>query len=145
MSKEEQLRSEMMSHIRSKNTLPELVFRKRLFSRGFRYSLHKKSLPGKPDIVLTKYNTVVFIHGCFWHMHNCSLFKLPKTRTAFWEDKLSKNKMRDIKQKQALINMGWRVAIIWECAIKNKKDTEITIMNFIEWLVNTDSKQIVLP
>jgi DNA mismatch endonuclease (patch repair protein) len=85
-------RSSMMSGIRSKNTKPEMQIRKTLYSRGYRYRLHSSVIPGKPDIIMRKYNAVIFIHGCFWHGHNCKLFRLPKTRTEFWENKINTNR-----------------------------------------------------
>ena len=94
-------RSKMMSGIRYKDTKPEIIIRKALHAKGFRYSLHNNKLPGKPDIVLPKYNAIIFIHGCFWHQHNCHLFKWPSTRPEFWQNKISGNKERD---KQNILN-----------------------------------------
>ena len=113
-----QTRSRMMSGIRGTNTKPELMVRKSLHSRGFRYRLHTKGIPGKPDLVLPKYRTVIFVHGCFWHRHDCTLFKWPKTRETFWRDKLTKNTERDKRNVAALLSDGWRVLVIWECALK---------------------------
>jgi DNA mismatch endonuclease (patch repair protein) len=129
-------RSKMMSNIKSKNTKPEVIIRKKLFARGYRYSLHSKKLGGKPDIVLKKYNAVIFIHGCFWHMHDCSLFVLPKTRTEFWKSKFTGNKIRDEKNISTLRENGWRVGIVWECSVKGKKELELNqIVDLIdEWL-----------
>ena len=115
-------RSFNMSQIRAKNTKPEMLVRKFLHAQGFRYSLHKKTLPGKPDIVLPKYKTVIFIHGCFWHGHkNCKYFVVPKTRTKWWLKKIHSNKTNDSKASKALKNEGWRVIIIWECQLKLAK------------------------
>jgi len=108
-------RSQMMAGIKGKNTKPEVAIRKALFSKGYRYRLHKKSLPGKPDLVLAKYNTVIFIHGCFWHRHGCHLFKWPSTRPEFWKDKINGNKARDLKHFKELSELKWRVLVIWEC------------------------------
>lgn len=116
----EKTRSYMMSQIRSKNTKPELIIRKALFARGYRYKIHDKKLPGKPDIVLPKYNTVIFVNGCFWHGHNCHLFRIPKTRTEFWKDKIEGNILRDKRNKELLANSGWKVIEVWECSIKGK-------------------------
>jgi DNA mismatch endonuclease (patch repair protein) len=114
-------RSYNMSRIRSKDTKPEIVVRKFLFANGFRYRLHVKDLPGKPDIVLPKYRTAIFINGCFWHGHeNCSYFKLPKTRTEWWNEKIGKNRKNDIVKQDKLRSMNFKVIIIWECDIKNK-------------------------
>lgn len=115
-------RSYNMSQIRSKDTKPELLVRKFLFANGFRYRLHDKKLPGKPDIVLPKFRTVIFIHGCFWHGHtNCKYFVVPKTRTQWWTDKINGNKANDIKAIKTLKKEGWKVITIWECRLKGQK------------------------
>jgi len=112
-------RSYNMSQIKDKNTKPEMLVRKYLFSKGFRYRLHDKKLPGKPDIVLPKYNTVIFIHGCFWHGHeDCKYFVIPKSRTEWWTEKITKNKENDNKHITSLKAKGWKVLIIWECQLK---------------------------
>jgi DNA mismatch endonuclease (patch repair protein) len=109
-------RSYNMSRIRSKNTRPELIVRKYLFSKGFRYRIHDKKLPGNPDIVLKKYRTVVLVNGCFWHGHkNCELYTVPKTRTKWWIEKIAYNKRRDEKQAQTLKKFGWRIITVWGC------------------------------
>lgn len=116
-----QKRYQMMSGIRSKNTKPEIKVRKLLHAAGFRFRLHSKGLPGKPDVVLKKYNSVIFVDGCFWHGHaNCHLFRLPKTRTEFWESKISRNICRDHQTHEALLAIGWKVLIVRECALKGK-------------------------
>ncbi|MCI4671517.1 MAG: very short patch repair endonuclease [Bacteroidia bacterium] len=114
------VRSRMMAGIKGKDTKPEVVIRKALHKKGFRYRLHLKALPGKPDLVLKKYKAVIFIHGCFWHLHDCHLFKWPSTRPKFWKEKISRNKFRDEEQIKALISTNWRVLLIWECAFKGK-------------------------
>lgn len=112
-------RSFNMSRIKGKDTKPELVVRKFLYSKGFRYRLHDKRLPGKPDIVLPKYKTVIFINGCFWHGHEgCKYFVVPKTRTEWWVEKISKNIYNDQKNMNSLIEMGWKVIVLWECELK---------------------------
>lgn len=112
-------RSKMMSGIRSRNTKPEILVRKFLHQRGYRYRLNRRDLPGRPDIVLTRYNTAIFVNGCFWHAHkNCSYFKIPSTRTEFWTKKILSNIERDVVAVNDLQNLGWRVAIIWECALR---------------------------
>lgn len=113
-------RSRMMSGIRGKNTRPEVIIRKALFAKGYRYRLHDGKLPGKPDLVLRRYNTVIFIHGCFWHGHNCHLFKWPKTRPAFWKKKINRNRDKDQEVTTQLKKAGWKIITIWECAIKGK-------------------------
>ena len=113
-------RSLMMSGIKGKDTGPELTVRKFLHAKGLRFRLHRKDLPGKPDIVLPKMNTCIFVHGCFWHRHNCKKGKhLPKSNVEFWEEKLGKNKVRDEKNKKALQKLGWKVLVIWECQTNN--------------------------
>lgn len=111
-------RSRMMSGIRAKNTLPELQIRRSLFARGFRYRLHAKQLPGRPDIVLPKYKAVVFVHGCFWHRHDCKLFKWPESNAAFWKKKIDRNWVVDRQAQEKLTANGWRVAVIWECSLR---------------------------
>ncbi len=113
-------RSRMMSGIRGKDTRPEMLIRKLLHRRGFRYRLHDKKLPGKPDIVLPRYRAVIMIHGCFWHGHDCHLFKWPLSNAPFWNEKLTKNKSVDERSYNSLKDAGWRVLTIWECALKGK-------------------------
>ncbi|MBL7083776.1 MAG: DNA mismatch endonuclease Vsr [Candidatus Aminicenantes bacterium] len=116
-------RSKVMSNIRSTDTSPEIRVRKMLFTQGYRYRLHVKNLPGKPDIVLPKYNAVVFVHGCFWHLHSgCRDGTIPKTRTSYWKDKLLKNKERDKDNINELRKQGWRVLQLWECEVENKSE-----------------------
>jgi len=110
-----------MSRVRSKDTKPELLVRKFLFSKGFRYKLHDKSLPGTPDIILPKYKTVIFINGCFWHGHNdCKYAALPKTKTEWWQAKIQKNAANDESAKNRLLHGGWNVVLIWGCELKSK-------------------------
>lgn len=113
-------RSRNMAAIKASNTSPEIYVRKILFAEGFRYRLHKKYLPGKPDIVLAKYKTVVFIHGCFWHKHLCHLGTTPKSNSEFWNKKLTSNSDRDLRNIKLLLDSGWKVVIVWECAVKGK-------------------------
>jgi DNA mismatch endonuclease (patch repair protein) len=116
------VRSYNMSRIKSKNTKPELVVRKLLHSAGFRFRLHAGDLPGKPDIVLRKYETVVFVHGCFWHGHDkCKYFVVPGTRTEWWLQKINRNKELDAINAQKLRDLGWRVVKIYECELKKDK------------------------
>jgi len=109
-----------MSKVRSKNTKPEEIVRKYLFSQGFRYRKNDKNLPGTPDIVLPKYKTAIFVNGCFWHGHNCPKGKLPETNKEKWRKKIDENKKRDEKNYKLLKENGWKVIIVWECEIKNK-------------------------
>jgi len=114
-------RSYNMSRIKGKNTKPEILVRKFLFDQGFRYRLHDKSLPGKPDIVLSKYKTAIFVHGCFWHGHeDCKYYVVPKTRTEWWLNKINTNTLNDNKAISALQNLSWKVIVIWECELKAK-------------------------
>jgi len=114
-------RSYNMSRIKSKDTKPEMLVRKFLHKNGFRYRLHAKNLPGKPDIVLPKYKTVIFIHGCFWHGHEgCKYFVVPKTRTEWWSNKIEGNIKNDEYKQCLLKNKGWRILIIYTCELKNK-------------------------
>lgn len=115
-----EVRSRMMAGIRGKNTKPELLVRHSLHAEGFRYRLHAAGLPGKPDMVFPKHRAVVFVHGCFWHGHDCHLFRLPATRTDFWETKIKGNVARDLKAVDALRKAGWRVGTVWECAVKGR-------------------------
>jgi len=114
------VRSRMMAGIKAKDTKPEKVVRSSLHSLGFRFHVHRKDLPGRPDLVLPKYRAVIFVHGCFWHGHDCHLFKWPKTRSEFWRNKIGSNVARDSRNISTLANKGWRVATIWECAIKGQ-------------------------
>ena len=113
-------RSRMMSGIKGKNTKPELLVRKGLHARGFRFRLNVANLPGKPDLVLPRYRVLVFVHGCFWHSHDCHLFRMPSTRTDFWRAKLARNRQRDDEVKGAAFAENWRILTIWECALKGK-------------------------
>jgi DNA mismatch endonuclease (patch repair protein) len=136
-------RSEMMSGIRATDTKPELLLRKALHANGFRYRLYDKRLAGKPDIVLPKYNAVIFVHGCFWHGHDCHLFKMPKSRTEFWREKIEGNRGRDARNRKLLLDSGWRVAEVWECAIKGKLrfDSSELVIRLISW-INGDSPEM---
>ncbi len=119
-------RSYNMSRIKGKDTKPEMLVRKFLFSKGFRYRLHDKRLPGKPDIVLPKYKTVIFINGCFWHGHEgCKYFVVPKTRTDWWVGKINGNKTNDLLNINSLLELGWKAMILWECQLKpvNREET----------------------
>jgi DNA mismatch endonuclease, patch repair protein len=113
-------RSRMMSGIRGTNTRIEIAVRKALFARGFRYRINAKGLPGKPDLLLKKYGAVVFVHGCYWHGHSCSLFKLPASNREFWQTKIEGNRDRDDRNMKALREQGWRIATVWECTLRGK-------------------------
>lgn len=120
-------RSEIMSRIKSKNTKPEIQVRSYLHKEGFRFVLNKRDLPGKPDIVLPKYKTCIFVNGCFWHAHDCKNFKMPKTNVDFWNDKFNNNKKRDKRKSRQLRKAGWRVLTVWECEVKKDKRLETLV------------------
>jgi DNA mismatch endonuclease (patch repair protein) len=125
----------MMASIRSQHTRPEMLVRRHLHALGFRYRLHRKDLPGKPDIVLPKYQAVVFVHGCFWHGHRgCRFATVPATRTEFWTAKISANQARDAAAEFKLREAGWRIAIVWECALRAKPDE--TVRNLADFIVS---------
>lgn len=113
-------RSRMMAGIRSTNTRPELTIRKALHAAGFRYRLHPRDVPGKPDMAFARYRAAVFVNGCFWHGHDCPLFRLPDTRRDFWSAKIARNRQRDAEVRQQLQQAGWRVLTVWECAIRGR-------------------------
>lgn len=139
-------RSEVMSRIRGKDTKPEVSFRKALHRLGFRYRLHAKGLPGKPDIVLPKYRTAIFVHGCFWHGHRpCKVYRLPKTNREFWAEKIAGNRSRDRRNVKALLGDGWRVAVVWECALQGKDSNLIEANELKEWIVKNPSSFIKVP
>ena len=123
-----------MSRIGSKDTRPEMIIRRGLHARGFRFRLHRKDLPGHPDLILPKFQSAVFIHGCFWHAHeNCRNFRLPRTSVEFWTEKLSANKLRDKRNIEVLRGRGWRVLIIWECETRRIPVVPL-IDQVVEWL-----------
>lgn len=125
-----------MAAIRGTDTKPEMAVRRGLHARGFRYRLHDRRLPGKPDLVLPKFRAVVFINGCFWHGHDCHLFRWPATRQAFWQQKIGGNRARDAVVLSALAAAGWRTCVIWECALKGrgKLGPEPVIDSLAGWL-----------
>jgi DNA mismatch endonuclease (patch repair protein) len=114
-----------MSAVRGADTKPELLIRKALHRAGFRFRLHARGLAGRPDMVFPKHNAVLFVHGCFWHHHDCDLFKLPATRTDFWLTKLTGNALRDERTRQALLTEGWRVGVVWECSMRGPKRSSV--------------------
>ena len=124
-------RSDIMSKISGKETKPEILVRKYLFSKGFRFRKNVKGLPGKPDIVLPKYKVIIFIHGCFWHGHSCKRGNLPSSNIQFWENKISQNLSRDKNVTQKLKELGWKVIIIWQFEIQNNLSREIRLDQLI--------------
>ena len=133
-------RSRMMAGIRSRDTKPETIIRKGLHARGFRYRLSTKGVPGKPDVVLPKWRSVVLVHGCFWHWHGCALSKLPTSNAQFWQKKLASNKRRDDEVKTLLAADGWRVAVVWECATRGKYGQDR-----LPWVLDSLSRWIRKP
>lgn len=126
-----------MSGIKGKNTKPELIIRRALFAAGFRYRLHDAKLAGRPDLVFSKYKTALFINGCFWHGHYCSLFRIPASNKEFWTNKIYRNQENDRTNKNILISAGWRVVTIWECSMRGKQRLKLdelinTVSGFIK-------------
>ncbi len=131
--KSPEARSYNMSKIRGKDTKPEMIVRKFLFRNGFRYRIHNDKLPGKPDIVLPKYKTVVFVNGCFWHGHtDCKYFKIPTTNTEFWINKIARTKVKDQKNIESLVNLEYKVITVWECELRNEAMREMTLRTLQE-------------
>lgn len=131
-------RSRMMAGIRGKNTRPEMILRRGLHARGFRFRLHDRRLSGSPDLVFPGRHAVVFVHGCFWHGHGCHLFRLPATRREFWQAKIAGNVARDTAAEDRLVADGWRVLTVWECALKGRGrlPVEAVLDRAAEWLVS---------
>lgn len=127
-------RSDIMSKIAGKNTKPEILVRKFLFSNGLRYRINVKKLPGKPDIALPKFKTVIFINGCFWHGHSCKKGQLPTSNIDFWKEKISSNKIRDDRNVTLLAKLGWKVIIIWQCEISNIKSRKAKLEKVLDEL-----------
>jgi DNA mismatch endonuclease, patch repair protein len=139
-------RSRMMAGIRSRNTQPELLVRRHLHARGFRYTLDGAGLPGRPDIVLPRWKVAIFVNGCFWHWHGCSLSKLPSSNRAFWSAKLTTNQTRDTVSQLALVSAGWRIAVIWECALRGKPaESQLPpLIDKLDQWIRGNSKSMVL-
>lgn len=134
-----------MAGIRGKDTKPELFIRRALHARGFRYRLHDRKLPGKPDIALPKYRAVVLVNGCFWHGHSCHLFKWPSTRKEFWREKITRNRVKDEEVLLALRRKGWRVVVIYECALKGKSKLDpARVIDEAENWIRSDSAEYVI-
>lgn len=137
----EEKRSDVMSRIHSKDTGPEKVVRRLLTSAGFRYRLQSAALPGRPDLVLSKWKTVVFVNGCFWHMHSgCRLASRPESRTDYWLPKLERNRRRDLENERVLIASGWRVLVVWECACK-KRETQALLARMSAFIRNDTGQE----
>jgi DNA mismatch endonuclease (patch repair protein) len=131
-----------MSRIRNKDTAPELWLRSGLHRRGFRFRLHRKDLPGRPDLTLSKYKSAIFVNGCFWHGHGCPMFKIPATRQEFWTAKIKTNRDRDASAISTLAAMGWRTFVLWECALKGpRRKPEEAILEEISLWLNGNNAQ----
>jgi DNA mismatch endonuclease (patch repair protein) len=139
-------RSKMMSGIKGKNTRPEMIIRKRLHALGYRFRIHRRDLPGSPDVVLPMYKAVILVNGCYWHGHNCRLFKWPRTRCAFWRQKILGNIDRDERNLVQLDKLGWRICVVWECEVRGvaEKRLDSVISSVVVWL-SSDKKMLHLP
>ncbi|WP_290460700.1 very short patch repair endonuclease [Bacteroides caecimuris] len=132
-------RSRNMAAIKGKDTKPEIIVRKYLFSRGLRFRVQVKKLPGNPDIVLPKYKTVIFVNGCLWHGHEgCKYFRLPKSNVEFWKEKIERNIERDRESMQALLDLRWKVIRVWECELRNKANREVTLNKIYNSITSAD-------
>lgn len=138
-----QTRSRMMANIATANTKPEMVVRRLLHASGFRYRLHAKDLPGKPDLVLPRHRVVVQVNGCFWHGHDCHLFKWPKTNRPFWKKKIEGNRDRDQRNRRSLNALGWDVMTVWECATRSRTPAQLAALNrrMTAWIVAESSRR----
>lgn len=134
-------RSDVMSRVRSKDTKPELQIRRGLHAQGFRYRLHAKHLPGKPDLVFRRFKSVIFVNGCFWHGHSCPRCRMPSSNSEYWKRKVARNAERDVANRRSLLDEGWRVLTIWECALtgKSKLGLNQVIALASAWLLSTES------
>ena len=133
-----------MSQISGRDTKPELLVRHGLHALGLRYKLHDKTLPGRPDLVFPRFKAVVFVHGCFWHAHGCGYSKIPATRAVFWRKKIEGNVIRDARTIEILGKMGWRVAVIWECAVRRQGDTYVksSIKRVADWIRRKQARDV---
>jgi len=125
-------RSEIMRRIRGKDTTPEITVRKLVYSLGYRYRLHDKKLPGKPDLVFSSRKKVIFVHGCFWHYHNCKMGRLPKSNLSYWLPKLKETRLRDARNQKLIISLGWKFLVIWQCQIYNAIALKNTVIAFLK-------------
>jgi len=137
-------RSKIMSSVKQKNTWPEVIVCKLLFKQGFRFRKNVKSLPGSPDIVLPKYKSAIFVNGCFWHGHSCKAGRIPKTRTDFWNEKISSNRNRDLRKELQLQELGWKTFTVWQCDLKKTSDAELTVARLSALLIESYSKKDLL-
>lgn len=134
-SQTEALRSAVMARVKSKNTRPEILVRRELHRRGFRFRLHRADLPGCPDVVFPTRRAILFVHGCFWHRHaDCSAAKMPLRNRGYWEAKFDRNKTRDETAQAELKKMGWNVFVVWSCELRSRRRRETTICRLVDWL-----------
>jgi DNA mismatch endonuclease (patch repair protein) len=140
MSEVSEGRRRNMSAVRSKNTAPEIELRRMLHREGYRFRLHPRHLPGRPDLSLPRFKAVVFVNGCFWHAHECEKFRWPKTRVEFWQEKLMTNRARDVANIADLTAAGWRVAVVWECALTPADQMAATSTLLEAWLRSSASR-----
>lgn len=135
----------MMAGIKGKDTAPEMLIRRGLHARGLRFRLHAPELPGKPDLVFPGRKAAIFVHGCFWHGHDCGLFKWPGSRVEFWRDKISRNVSRDAAAEAALVAAGWRVLVLWECALKGKERRPLpdVLAETVAWLDSDQDRKVI--
>lgn len=133
-------RSRCMAAVKGKDTKPEMIVRKYLFSRGMRFRVQVRKLPGNPDIVLPKYKTIILVNGCFWHGHeDCKYFRLPKSNVEFWKEKIKRNIERDRESMQALLDLGWKIIRVWECELRNKANRENTLNKIYKSITSSES------
>jgi len=138
-------RSRNMAAVRGRDTKPELMIRRGLHAAGLRYRLHVKALPGKPDLVFPKHRAAVFVHGCFWHGHACALFTLPETRAEFWQEKIAGNISRDETAARWLHELGWRVAVVWECALRGRDRLSLTdVLDELSSWIRSDAARLTI-
>ena len=126
------VRSKIMSSVRTRNTKPELILRYMIHRLGYRYSLHRKGLPGRPDLVFVSRRKIIFVHGCFWHGHRCRYGRLPKSRLEYWRPKIGKNRERDAYQLRLLQTMGWRTLVVWQCELKDEAKLIARLIGFLD-------------
>lgn len=130
----EEQRRRIMQSVKSKDTGPELIVRRLLHALGYRFRLHRKDLPGRPDIVLPKRRKVIFVHGCFWHWHGCSKGQLPKSRLDYWQPKLEANVKRDRTKREQLESLGWKTLVVWQCETSDMDALRVKLQEFVEWV-----------
>lgn len=134
-------RSAIMSRVRGKDTAPELAVRRLTFALGYRYRLHRKDLPGRPDIVFPSRRKAIFVHGCFWHGHGCEKGRLPKSRLDYWQPKIATNRDRDARQVKGLEDLGWKVLTLWQCELKDPRQVAIKIKRFLGRVAGPKTKR----